>query len=81
VSGARGPTRADKRCALEDFVSKKRCDDKAKEIRGYLRFVAVCERNGNIDQAEVDEWRRRILARQRFLGLDADGPQADIPTN
>jgi len=39
------------------------------EIDDGLWFVDVCERNGNMDQAEADEGRRRILARQRFLDL------------
>ena len=28
-------------------------------------------------RAEADEWRRRILARQRSLGLDTETPRAD----
>jgi len=28
------------------------------------------ERHGQIDPAEADEWRRRILARQRLLEMD-----------
>jgi len=49
------------------------------EIEDGLWFVAVCECNGNMGQAEADEWRRRILARQEFLNLDADGPRAGTP--
>ena len=26
-------------------------------------LVDVCERNGNMERAEADEWRRRIVAR------------------
>ena len=51
------------------------------EIRDGLWFLDVCERSGNMDQEEADEWRRRILARQRFLALDTDGPQAGTPTH
>ena len=40
------------------------------EIRDGLWFVCVCERNGNIEQADVDEWRRRMRARQGCLHLD-----------
>lgn len=47
------------------------------EIEDGLWFVDVCERNGNMDHAEADEWRRRIVARQEFLGLDTETPTAD----
>ena len=40
------------------------------EVSGGLWFIDVCERNGSMLQAEADEWRRRILARQRLLELD-----------
>jgi len=36
------------------------------EIRDGLWFVDVCERWGSMDQAEADEWRRRVLARKKF---------------
>ena len=39
------------------------------EIEDGLWFADVCLRNGNMDQLEADEWRRRVLARQRFLEL------------
>ena len=29
----------------------------------------LCQRNGNINQAEADEWQRRMVTRQRFLTL------------
>ena len=52
------------------------------EIEDGLWFVDGCECNGNMDRAEADEWRRRILARQRFLELDTETPHADasLPT-
>jgi len=45
------------------------------EIQQALWFVAVCERKGTMRRAAADEWRRRILARQRFLELE--GTSAD----
>jgi hypothetical protein len=45
---------------------------KPEEISDGLWFVDVCERWGSMDQAEADEWRRRIDARQRFLELGDD---------
>ena len=36
------------------------------QVREGLWLVNVFERNGNMDQVEADEWRRRILARQGF---------------
>jgi len=47
------------------------------EIEDGLWFVDVCERNGNMDQAEADEWRRRIMARQGFLELETDATPDD----
>ena len=47
---------------------------KPDEIREALRFVATWERYGGLDQAEADEWRRRILARKAFLGLEHNYP-------
>ena len=40
------------------------------EIHNALWYVAVFERAG-MTQAEADEWRRRILAWQDYLGLDS----------
>jgi len=45
------------------------------EIRDDLWLVGVIEDWGSMTQVEADEWRRRILARQRFLGL----PDNSIP--
>ncbi len=42
------------------------------EIRDGLRFVEVLERGGSLTPQEAHEWRRRILARQRFLELGVD---------
>lgn len=42
---------------------------KPEEINDGLWFVDVCEHDGNMDQAEADEWRQRIVARQQFLDL------------
>jgi len=42
------------------------------EISDALRFVDVCQWNGTMPAAEADEWRRRILARWAFLGLEPD---------
>ena len=42
------------------------------EIEDDLWFVDVCERNGNMDVTEADEWRRRILARQQFQEIDCN---------
>ncbi len=39
------------------------------EIREALRFVDACERYGTMSRQMADEWRRRIVARQRFLKL------------
>jgi len=36
------------------------------------RFIDVCERKGTMRQAEADEWRLRIQARQRFLELEGN---------
>jgi len=41
------------------------------EFRNALRFVDAWERSGLLKAVEADEWRRRILARQRFLELEA----------
>jgi hypothetical protein len=40
------------------------------EIEDALRFVEICERGGGASIEEADEWRRRILAWQAFLGLE-----------
>lgn len=37
------------------------------EIEDGLWLVSVFERWGSMSPEEADEWRRRILARQRFL--------------
>ncbi len=42
------------------------------EIRDGLRYVEVLERGGNMTPDEAAEWRRRILARRRFLELGVD---------
>ena len=47
---------------------------KREDAQDALWFVDVCERNGNMNQPEGDEWRRRILARQRFLKLEDSQP-------
>ena len=41
------------------------------EIEDALRFVEICERGGGTPTEEADEWRRRVLAWQGFLGLDS----------
>ena len=41
----------------------------AEEISEALWYVEVFERTG-MSHMEADEWRRRIVARQRFLALD-----------
>ena len=40
------------------------------EIKHALRFVEICELDGGTPPEEADEWRRRILAWQGFLGLE-----------
>ena len=40
------------------------------EIQDGFWLVGVFERWGSMNQSEADEWRRRIIARQRFLDLD-----------
>ena len=40
------------------------------EIREGLFLLGVAQRWENMPQAEADEWRRRIIARQEFLALD-----------
>ena len=42
------------------------------ERRNALWYIDVFER-WNMPAAEADEWRRRILARGRFVELDLDG--------
>ena len=49
------------------------------EIADGLWFVDVCERNGNVDQAETDEWRRRLLARQGCLALSDNHRSPSAP--
>jgi hypothetical protein len=44
------------------------------EIEDALRFVEICERGGGTPPEEADEWRRRILAWQAFLGLEGGWP-------
>ena len=39
------------------------------EVQSVFWFVEVCERKGTMSQLEADEWRRRIVARKRFLEL------------
>ena len=39
------------------------------EVADALRFVEVMQRGEHMSQTEADEWRRRILARQRFLEM------------
>jgi len=51
------------------------------EIHVGLWLVGVFEDWGTMSAHEADEWRRRILARQRFLALEYDGPREDIPTH
>ena len=50
---------------------------KPEEIEDGLWFIDVCERNGNMGQVTVDEWRRRILARRKLLGLVTETAPAD----
>ena len=45
---------------------------KPDEIEEALWFVDVCERAGGTPPEEAAEWRRRILAVQRFLSLRDD---------
>jgi hypothetical protein len=45
------------------------------EIDNGLWFVDVCQRNGNMDLVEANEWRRRVLARQRVLAPSDDHSQ------
>ncbi len=40
------------------------------EVRDAMWTIDVFER-WNMSQGEVDEWRRRISARRRFLEVDA----------
>ena len=40
------------------------------EIEDALRFVEICERGGGTPPEEADEWRRRILVWQAFLGFE-----------
>ena len=48
---------------------------RAEEVEGVLTFIKLNERARHIDADEAAEWRRRILARQRFLGLkEQSGP-------
>ena len=44
------------------------------EIDDALRFVEICERGGGTPVEEADEWRRRILGWQAFLGLEGGRP-------
>jgi hypothetical protein len=48
----------------------------ASEISCALWMIDVFERS-SMSAKEADEWRRRIRARQRFLGLTADDTPAD----
>ena len=41
------------------------------ELRDALWFVDACERTGTMTAEDADEWRRRILARRAFLGLES----------
>ena len=38
--------------------------------RSVFWFGEVCERKGSTSQLDADEWRRRIVARKRFLELE-----------
>ena len=40
-----------------------------------LRFVEVWEQTGHMAQEEAEEWRRRILAWERFLHSCSEGSQ------
>ena len=44
------------------------------EIRDGLWFVQVIARQDGYPPEQADEWRKRILARQRFLWLDGSTP-------
>jgi hypothetical protein len=44
------------------------------EINDVLRFVGICERGGGTPAEEADEWRRRILAWQRFFEVEGGRP-------
>ena len=47
---------------------------KPDEIEDALRFVDICERGGGTPPEEADEWRRRIVAWQRFLEAEDSRP-------
>lgn len=49
------------------------------EISDGLWFVDVCKRWGSMSQAEADEWRRRILARQGCLALSDNHRSPSAP--
>ena len=42
---------------------------RAEEVEGVLTFIKLNERAVHTDAEEADEWRRRITARQAFLGV------------
>jgi hypothetical protein len=46
------------------------------EIAEAHWIVEVCERFGTMRQAEADEWRRRIRAKQAYLELEPERPDA-----
>ena len=48
---------------------------KPEEVRDGLWMIGVFEDWGSMAQAEADEWRRRILARQGCLAL-SDNPRS-----
>ena len=43
----------------------------ADEIKDGLRFVEGLERGQHMDRDQAEEWRRRIVARKRFLEMSA----------
>ena len=47
---------------------------KPNEVEDALRFVEICERDGGTPAEEADEWRRRFLGWQAFLGLAGGQP-------
>ena len=46
---------------------------KPDEVRDALRLIDVFQRWA-MPVAETDEWRRRIVGRQRFVDLRSDSP-------
>ena len=59
-------------CIIENDLDRILCLTEMEWVRGGLWLVGVFERWGSMTVSQADEWRRRIVARQRFLDLGND---------